>query len=102
MTSIFRLFVIGALLLGGIGCSTIKKVCNVVPVPVLCSGSDCPFDCNGDKKVDIADLTILTAIKLGNQPLSACPTADVNGNGKLDAEEQAAAQAAAEAGTVCK
>lgn len=93
-------WIIAALLIAATtaGCGTIKKICPIIPVPVLCDADKCSGDCNGDGRVDISDLTKISAIRAGTAPLSACARADTNGNGAIDDAEQAAAQAQAEAG----
>ena len=84
------------------GCSSIKnKVCPVIPVPILCATPAptpvvvvCVGDCNKDGQIDITDLTIISAIRAGTQPVGNCASADTNGDGKIDDAEQSAVKAA--------
>ena len=79
-------------LLGGgtilVGCSTVCKLvpavpgCKATPTPTVCVS-----DCNGDGSVDALDLIVLTNIRLGNKPITACSGADTNHDGTISAAE---------------
>ena len=83
------------------GCSSIRgTVCPIIPVPGLCATpaptpvvAVCVGDCNNDGQIDITDLTIITAIRGGSQPLSNCASADTDHSGTIDPAEQAAVAA---------
>lgn len=58
--------------------------------PMACAG-----DCNGDRRVSIADLTQVLTILIQSAPLAGCPAADADGNGVLTINDVIAAVNAA-------
>ncbi len=58
---------------------------------VVVEGAICAGDCDGSETVSINETILGLNILLGNPGVSACPAADVSGNGVVTADESAAA-----------
>jgi hypothetical protein len=59
--------------------------------PPAATLAGCGADCNGDGTVDVAELLLIVGVALGQQPLSQCTVADLDGDGQLTVEEILAA-----------
>jgi hypothetical protein len=56
---------------------------------VLCPGAVdvCPGDCDGNRRVDVAELVRGVQITLGTDDLTTCPVADSNGDASVAVDD---------------
>ncbi|MFN8642606.1 MAG: hypothetical protein U0802_13500 [Candidatus Binatia bacterium] len=62
-----------------------------VLLPPRGTAQSCPGDCDGSGRVGVAEVVRAVTIALGTQPVSTCPAADRNGDGRVTIDDLVAA-----------